>query len=197
MMFATYFAVALVAGQLTARIRAQGRHERLREERAMALLHLTKSLSAARSLTTACTLRCGRRDKLFAAQSSLLLGHFRRQRTVSHSASSYTLPEKERGVADWAWRNRKRAGRFTETLPSAEGFHIPLVREDTALGVLSIRVPPRRPSRSRSAISPKALRRNLPCSWRASSSGRRQSAKSFSPNPRNFIARCSTAYRTS
>jgi two-component system sensor histidine kinase KdpD len=38
MMFATYLAVALIAGQLTARIRAQERHERLREERATALL---------------------------------------------------------------------------------------------------------------------------------------------------------------
>jgi two-component system sensor histidine kinase KdpD len=40
------------------------------------------------------------------------------------------------------WRNRKKAGRFTDTLPSAEGFHVPLVREDTAVGVLVVRVPP-------------------------------------------------------
>ena len=49
----TYFVVALIAGQLTARIRAQERHERLREERATALFHLTQALSAARSLDEA------------------------------------------------------------------------------------------------------------------------------------------------
>jgi two-component system sensor histidine kinase KdpD len=52
------------------------------------------------------------------------------------------MGDKERGVADWAWRNRKKAGRFTDTLPSAEGFHVPLVREDVALGVFVVRVPP-------------------------------------------------------
>jgi two-component system sensor histidine kinase KdpD len=51
------------------------------------------------------------------------------------------MSDKERGVTDWAWRNRKKAGRFTETLPSAEGFHVPLVREDSAFGVFVVRVP--------------------------------------------------------
>jgi len=45
-------------------------------------------------------------------------------------------------VADWVWRNRKKAGRFTDTLPSAEGFHLPLVREGAAIGVLVLRIPP-------------------------------------------------------
>ncbi len=54
MMFAAYFVVALIAGQLTARIRAQEQNERRREQRATALFHLTQALSAARSP------RCGR-----------------------------------------------------------------------------------------------------------------------------------------
>ena len=60
-MFVTYFVVALITGQLTARIRAQERHERMREERATALLHLTQALSAARSLDEAVfSRRCAR-----------------------------------------------------------------------------------------------------------------------------------------
>jgi len=47
-LFGMYFVVALVTGQLTARVRAQERHERLREERATALFHLTRALSSAR-----------------------------------------------------------------------------------------------------------------------------------------------------
>ncbi len=41
-------------------------------------------------------------------------------------------------MADWAARNRRKAGRFTDTLPSAEAIHLPLVREDKSLGVLVV-----------------------------------------------------------
>jgi two-component system sensor histidine kinase KdpD len=142
MMFVTYFAVALITGQLTARIRAQERHERLREERAMALFHLTQALSAARSLDEGVFAALRQADALFSAKSALFLGTPDNDPLVAHFAGSLTLSEKERGVADWAWRNRKKAGRFTDTLPSADGYHVPLVREDVSLGVLVIRVSP-------------------------------------------------------
>jgi two-component system sensor histidine kinase KdpD len=142
MMFVTYIAVALISGQLTARIRAQERHERLREERAMALFHLTQALSVARSLDEGVFAALRQADTLFDATVALLLGGPDENSLTPHFASSHTLSEKERGVADWAWRNRKKAGRFTDTLPSAEGFHMPLVREDVALGVFVIRVSP-------------------------------------------------------
>ena len=44
LLFGTYFVVSLVAGQLTARIRAQAQNDRLREQRATALFHLTRAL---------------------------------------------------------------------------------------------------------------------------------------------------------
>lgn len=141
-MFGTYFIVALIAGQLTARIRAQERHERMREDRATALFHLTQALSAARTLDDAVFAALRQADTLFAAQSALLLGNHDHAGLTPHFAGSFTLTEKELGVADWVWRNRKKAGRFTDTLPSAEGFQVPLVREDIAVGVLIVRVAP-------------------------------------------------------
>ncbi|MDB6093122.1 MAG: two-component sensor histidine kinase [Verrucomicrobia bacterium] len=140
LMFGAYIVVALVAGQLTARIRAQERNERLREERATALFHLTQALAAARSLDEGAFAALRQADSLFSAQCALLLNDGANALTP-HFAGSFTLSDKERGVADWAWRNRRKAGRFTDTLPSAEGFFIPLVREDRSLGVLVIRVP--------------------------------------------------------
>lgn len=142
MMFATYFVVATIAGQLTARIRAQERNERLREERATALFHLTQALSAARSLDDAAFAALRQTDALFNAQSALLLNAGEKGALVAHFAGSFTVSDKERGVADWACRNRRKAGRFTDTLPLAEGFHVPLVREDRPLGVLVVRVSP-------------------------------------------------------
>ena len=141
-MFGTYFVVALIAGHLTARIRASERHERMREDRATALFHLTQALSAARTLDDAVFAALRQADTLFAAQSALLLGNDDHAGLTPHFAGSFTLADKELGVADWVWRNRKKAGRFTDTLPSAEGFHLPLVREDHAVGVLVVRVPP-------------------------------------------------------
>ena len=143
LMFAAYLVVALVSGQLTARIRAQEKNERLREERATALFQLTESLGSARTLDDAVFAALRQADRLFGVQTALLLGN-EAAGLSPHFAGSFTLSEKELGVADWAWRNRKPAGRFTDTLPSAAGFYLPLVREDTAVGVLAIHAPPAR-----------------------------------------------------
>ena len=142
LMFATYIAVALIAGQLTARIRASERHERLREERATALFHLTQALAAARTLDDAVFAALRQADRLFNATTALLLDPAATGALTPHFAASFTLTEKERGVADWSWRNRKKAGRFTDTLPAAEAFHLPLLRDDQCLGVFVVCVAP-------------------------------------------------------
>jgi two-component system sensor histidine kinase KdpD len=141
LMFGTYFAVALISGHLTSRIRTQERNERMREDRATALYHLTQAMSAARTLDDAVFAALRQADAYFGATSALLLDDGNGSALMPHFAGSFTLTEKERGVADWAWRNRKKAGRFTETLPSSEGFHVPLLREDTAVGVLVLKLP--------------------------------------------------------
>jgi len=142
LLFGTYFVVAFISGQLTARVRAQERNERMREDRATALFHLTQAISAARTLDDAVFAALRQADKYFGAKTALLLDDGNGSALMPHFAGSFAMNEKERGVADWAWRNRKKAGRFTDTLPSAEGFHLPLVREDTAIGVLVIKMPP-------------------------------------------------------
>jgi two-component system sensor histidine kinase KdpD len=142
MMFGTYIVVALIAGQLTARIRASERHERLREERATALFQLTQALSAARTLDDAVFAALRQADTLFVAQTALLFDQSESNTLTPHFADSFTMTEKETGVADWSWRNRKKAGRFTDTLPGAEGFHVPLIRDDVAIGVFVVRVAP-------------------------------------------------------
>jgi two-component system sensor histidine kinase KdpD len=131
---------AIVAGQLTARIRQQALHERMREERATALFHLTRALSAARTLDEGVFAALRQADALFSAKTALLLANDNGDGLVPHFAGSFSISEKERSVAEWAWRQRKNAGRFTNTLPMAEGFHVPLLREDRAVGVLVVNV---------------------------------------------------------
>jgi two-component system sensor histidine kinase KdpD len=139
MMFCMYFVVALVAGQLTARVRAQARHEQLREERATALFNLTRALSAARTLDEAIFSALRQTDELFGCTTALLLADDAGN-LVPHFAGSFTLPDKERAVADWSLRNRRPAGRFTDTLPASLGYCLPLIREETSLGVFVIRM---------------------------------------------------------
>ncbi|HVU34876.1 MAG TPA: sensor histidine kinase KdpD [Opitutaceae bacterium] len=143
MLCSAYFLVAIIAGQLTSRVRAQQRHERLREERATALFHLTRALSAAATLDEGVFAALRQADRLFGGETALLVPQPGTDALVAHFAGSFQVSEKERSVADWVWRNGKEAGRFTDTLPSAAGFHVPLKREDKCLGVLVVGVPPK------------------------------------------------------
>ncbi len=139
MLFVATIAVSLVAGQLTSRIRAQSRNERLREERATALFHLSRALGAAKTLDDAVFAALRQVDDLFGAESALAYVDENSHTLVPHFASSYPLEGKEQGVADWSFHNRRAAGRFTDTLPGSEGYYVPLLSEDKAVGVLGVR----------------------------------------------------------
>jgi two-component system sensor histidine kinase KdpD len=56
----------------------------------------------------------------------------------THPDGSLPFTDKEFGVADWAFRQRKPAGRFTDNLPGAKAFHLPLATERKAFGVLAV-----------------------------------------------------------
>jgi two-component system sensor histidine kinase KdpD len=139
-LFGTYFVVALVSGHLTSRIRAQAHNEQMREERATALFELTRALAESGTLDEAVFAALRQADQLFGAKTTLLLADNAGEITP-HFAGSFALDHKERGVAEWVYQNRRPAGRFTDTLPGGTAFHLPLVREDKAVGVLGIVVP--------------------------------------------------------
>jgi two-component system sensor histidine kinase KdpD len=63
-----------------------------------------------------------------------------------HPDSSFALSEKELSVADWAFRQRKAAGRFTDNLPGAEALHLPLATDRKAFGILAVSLPGKRPT---------------------------------------------------
>ncbi len=143
-LFGIYFVVSLVAGQLIAQIRAQAQDERRREQRATALFHLTRALAEAKTLDEAVFAALRQTDELFGAQTSLALADETRKNLTPHFASSYSLEEKERATADWVFRNQHSAGRFTSNLSDSTSYYLPLVRENEAIGVLGVKVPPDR-----------------------------------------------------
>lgn len=137
--FLLYFVVAIVLGQLIARIRAQEQAERRREERAVALYEFMRELAEATSRDEVVWQLIARINRVFHAPAAVVLGLG--DKLAAHPDGSLALSDKELGVADWAFRQRKAAGRFTDNLPGAEAFHLPLVTERKAFGVLAVRFP--------------------------------------------------------
>ncbi|MBI2999923.1 MAG: sensor histidine kinase KdpD [Deltaproteobacteria bacterium] len=142
MMFAMFFVVAIAMGHLTSRLRASEITERRRERRTAALYELAHQAAFATDLDTGLRAAVSLVQSIFGAQAALLLRQ--KDHTVSgvtHPASSFTLSEKEKSVAAWAFSRRMPAGKFTDTLPDSEALHLPLQARTAVMGVLSIRPP--------------------------------------------------------
>ncbi len=138
-LFATYFIVASVLGQLVARVRAQGEAERRREERATALYALTRDLAEATSrdeVVWQLVAQVGRVFQTPAAVAIEIGG-----KLAAHPDGTLLLTEKDLGVADYAFRHGQAAGRFTDNLPGTPTLHLPLVTERKTLGVLAVSLP--------------------------------------------------------
>ena len=133
-----YFVAALLAGQLTARIRAQERRERQSKQRATALFDLTRALSAAQCLDEAVTAALRQADQLFAGQSSLLLLDKAGDPFISHPASSLALTPSE--IAELQDLRSPQSPGLTSkpTNETSATLHVPLVRGGTTLGVFSV-----------------------------------------------------------
>ncbi|HTB62146.1 MAG TPA: DUF4118 domain-containing protein [Opitutales bacterium] len=140
-LFVIYFAVALIAGQLTARIRAQARNERLQEERATALFQFTRSLAEAKTLAEAVAAAVRQVDELLQAQSAIAIADEGQPTLSAGWQGSYLPNEKEQAIGRGALRGRRATGRFTQAVPDSVGYYIPLVRDDHAFGVLGVNMP--------------------------------------------------------
>ncbi len=138
-LFGLYFVVAIVLGQLVARIRAQELAERQREERATALYHLTRELAQAGTRDEIVWQLVAEVSRVFQAHAAVVLPGNRS--LAAHPDGSLILTEKELHVAEWAFLNRQAAGRFTDNLPGAEALHLPLATERSIVGVLLVALP--------------------------------------------------------
>jgi two-component system sensor histidine kinase KdpD len=138
-LFGLYFVVALVLGQLVARIRAQELAERRREERATALYQLMRELAQAGTRDEVVWQLVAEVSRVFEAAVAVVLPG--QDSLAAHPDSSLALTEKELHVAEWAFLNRQAAGKFTDNLPGSENLHLPLATERSVLGVLSLSLP--------------------------------------------------------
>ncbi len=139
-MFCPYFAIALAMGHLAARLRAQQAAERRREQHATALYLLTRELAQATDFADLLAIIIREVGKAAQAEVALSLPQEGQSAALTpYFASTWSLGEKEQSVASWAFARRQPAGRGTDTLPSSEGQHLPLLAGERAVGVLSLR----------------------------------------------------------
>ncbi|MGA9363939.1 MAG: sensor histidine kinase KdpD [Bacteroidota bacterium] len=141
LMLVAYFAIAAVAGVLTARVRAREKAVRQREERATALYTLARDLSNARSQDEVAGVAVSNIKRFFNAEVGVFLSELDGDVfSKSHPASTFSVDAKEFGVAAWVYWNERKAGRFTDTLPFATATYYSISGPRYPLGVVGIKL---------------------------------------------------------
>ena len=139
MMCLSFFVIALTIGHLTSKLRDQERNERARVDRTSALFLFTRDVAAARNTEEMLDKAQEQIFRLMNSPVALIMprGEPAYVRLRSY-IGRYDANVKELGVADWCFKNRQCAGRFTQTLPGADGFYLPMVSGDRCLGVIGV-----------------------------------------------------------
>ncbi len=138
-LFVIYFVVAVTLGQLTAKIRAQEKSEREREERATALQLLTGELTAPTSLGIMLRKAIRQTGEVFKAEVAILLPASSGRLSVDQ-ASAFDIPEQELAVAAWAFEHGQAAGKFTSISSAIPTLYVPLASSGATLGVMGLRL---------------------------------------------------------
>ncbi|MFO1471276.1 MAG: sensor histidine kinase KdpD [Turneriella sp.] len=139
-----YFVVAMTMGNLMARLRLREQVLTTREERVSAVYSFSRLLSRSTSLdeTVQNTIRFI--SEFFHARVSLNLREKSGKLDLQPApGSTRKLNSKESSVAFWVFENKKPAGRYTDTLPLANGTYYPMVCTGGIVGVLGVRLPKR------------------------------------------------------
>ncbi|MGA2507080.1 MAG: sensor histidine kinase KdpD [Chitinispirillaceae bacterium] len=144
--FLLFFSIALATGALTSRARAQRVAVRQREQQTSALNVLISDLSSAETVDDIARTGVGRIGAEFGGEVAFYPAESGADLAREPHRSSSLKPdsEKEWTVAEWVFKNRKPAGRGTETLPFSGATYYPLISQGNCLGVMGIALPPGR-----------------------------------------------------
>ena len=138
--FGMYFIVALITGTLTARLRAQERAIRGREERATAMYALAREVASAVTMDDVLLTAVKQIGQAFNVDVAFLLAETNgRLPNKPHDCSTFIMSEKDFGVAQLAFEKGRPAGRYTDTLPLSEAQYLPLRAPNGVVGVMGIR----------------------------------------------------------
>ena len=130
--FALMLGIALITGQLTARLRHEARTAAARERRATSLARLARDLSAALTVEQISEVALRTFSGVFEARVGLALPD---AADGVHSVSAGGLPIDD-SIAQWTYDHGHPAGHGTDTLSAAKGCYLPLKAPMRVRGVL-------------------------------------------------------------
>lgn len=131
--FALMLAVAMVIGQLAARMRSEARAARSGERRATALARISRDLSRVIKIEQVIAICRDTVTPLIGAPVVLLLPDRTERLFATESHALVDL-----SVAQWAFDHGQEAGRGTQTLNAAKALYLPLKASMATRGVLAV-----------------------------------------------------------
>lgn len=139
LMCLSFFVIAFTIGNLTAKMRAQERNEHARMDRTSALFLFTREVASAHDAKEMLQKAQEQIARLMNTSVALILPKSNSRHIFLHSSTkNYDTSDKEMSVADWCYKNHQCAGRFTQTLPGAAGFYLPMMSGNRCLGVIGV-----------------------------------------------------------
>ncbi|QNM94717.1 DUF4118 domain-containing protein [Chitinimonas koreensis] len=138
--FAMMLTVALIIGQLTAKLRFEADIARRRERRADELSRLARELSAALTTEQVVAIAIEQVGSNFQARSAVLLPDSQERMREAHAGDAAATPaaEVDTSVAQWVYDHAEAAGFGTATLPSSPARYLPLKAPMRTRGVLAV-----------------------------------------------------------
>ena len=137
--FAALFIVGAVISTLVARARRHTETLKTREAQTTTLYSLSKDLASAVSLQDILKVIIHHVGDTLNARLAILLPEGESLK-MEAASPGFSIGEKEKSVAIWAFRNGQMAGWGTETLSSAELWYVPLQTAGRVVGVMAIQL---------------------------------------------------------
>jgi len=134
--FSLMLGVALVCGQLTARLRHEARVAAERERRAGALARLARDLSGALTQEQVTRIALTTMSGVFDAQTGLLVPDADEQLQLAQGSEG-TI---DTSVGRWSMEHGQMAGYGTDTLAAAPALYVPLMAPVRSRGVLVLQL---------------------------------------------------------
>lgn len=142
MTFAVMLGTALAISALTLRIREQAAAAQEREQRTTALYAMSRELAGTRGLAELTAAAVRHFQETFGAAAQFLLPDAGGQLRVPAGAPpAFTLDERERNAAQWAFQHGRTTGAGTATLAGAPTVYLPVPGSSGVIGVVGLRIP--------------------------------------------------------
>ncbi|EMS86065.1 sensor histidine kinase [Leptospira noguchii] len=138
LMFGAFLFISIIIGNVTSRLRQKEKVLVNRELRLTTLYELSKELGHARDVRRISEIGAEYLGKVFQTEIVILLENQGNIDFNSSRTGNFFPESKETAVANWVYKNKVPAGKFTDTLSLSLGTYFPMVAPGKVIGVIGI-----------------------------------------------------------